>query len=79
MVKAKTTQGKRLQPGSVLEKYDIDDDGEITDNEINDIKEIEEIERLNRRQKHQRMMAWYSLVGMISYCLLYTSDAADEP
>ena len=37
MVKAKTTQGKRLQPGSVLEKYDIDDDGEITDNEINDL------------------------------------------
>ena len=67
MVKAKTTQGKRLQPGSVLEKYDIDEDGEITDAEIKDIKEIEDIERANRRQKHQRMMAWYALIGMISY------------
>ena len=59
--------GKKLQPGSILEKYDVDNDGEITDNEIQDIREIEEIERLNRRQRHQRMMAWYSLVGMISY------------
>ena len=70
MVKAKATQGKRLQPGSVLDKYDIDEDGEITDNEIKDIKEIEDIERANRRQKHQRMMAWYSLIGMISYRLM---------
>lgn len=73
MVKAKATQGKRLQPGSVLDKYDIDEDGEITDNEIKDIKEIEDIERANRRQKHQRMMAWYALVGMISYpaCIMF--------
>ena len=27
MVKAKASQGKRLQPGSVLDKYDIDEDG----------------------------------------------------
>ncbi len=73
MVKAKTTQGKRLQPGSVLEKYDIDEDGEITDAEIKDIKEIEVIERANRRQKHQRMMAWYALIGTQSYpaCIMF--------
>ena len=73
MVKAKATQGKRLQPGSVLDKYDFDEDGEITDNEIKDIKEIEDIERANRRQRHQRMMAWYALVGMISYpaCIMF--------
>ena len=67
MVKAKTTQGKRLQPGSVLEKYDIDDDGEITDNEINDIKEIEEIERLNRRQRHQRMISYPACIMLCEW------------
>ena len=33
-------QPKKLQPGSILEKYDVDDDGEITDDEIRDIIEI---------------------------------------
>tara|TARA_R100001129_G_scaffold176663_1_gene150863 strand:- start:305 stop:652 length:348 start_codon:yes stop_codon:yes gene_type:complete len=73
MVKSAAKTGKKLQPGSILEKYDVDNDGEITDNEIQDIREIEDIERLNRRQRHQRMMAWYALVGMISYpaCIMF--------
>ena len=64
---------KKLQQGSILDKYDVDDDGIITNDEIQDIKEIEEIERLNRRQRHQRMMAWYALIVMISYpaCIMF--------
>ena len=69
----KNKKHKKLQEGSVLDKYDVDDDGIITNEEIQDIREIEDIERANRRQRHQRMMAWYALVGMISYpaCIMF--------
>ena len=69
----KNKKYKKLQEGSVLDKYDVDDDGIITNEEIQDIREIEDIERANRRQRHQRMMAWYALVGMISYpaCIMF--------
>jgi len=58
---------KTLQTKSQYNKYDVNGDGELSDSELNDAVKIEEVERENRKQKHQRMMAWYALVGMISY------------
>tara|TARA_B100001093_G_scaffold520419_1_gene615680 strand:- start:17156 stop:17524 length:369 start_codon:yes stop_codon:yes gene_type:complete len=64
---------KRFESKSNFNKYDKDGDGIITDEELSNMEAIEEIERLNRKQKHQRMMAWYALVGMISYpaCIIF--------
>ena len=42
---------KKLQQGSILDKYDVDDDGIITNDEIQDIKEIEEIGQEYTRMK----------------------------
>jgi len=64
---------KTLQRGSTYDKYDIDQDGTVTDDELEDVARIEEINRSNKKQFHQRMMAWYALVGMISYpaCIMF--------
>jgi hypothetical protein len=58
---------KKLEPGSEYAQYDIDGDGIVTDEELNIMKEMHEVERADRKQFHQRMMAWYALIGMISY------------
>ena len=58
---------KKLQKDSVYNEYDVDGDGVVTDEEMNLMKEMHEVERQDRKQMHQRYMAWYSLIGMISY------------
>ena len=58
---------KKLEKGSIFEKYDVDGDGIVTDEEMEMFKEMESIERADRKQRQQRYMAWYSLIGMISY------------
>lgn len=58
---------KKLEPGSQYAEFDVDGDGIVTDEELEIMKEMHEVERADRKQFHQRMMAWYALVGMISY------------
>lgn len=58
---------KKLQPESMYNEADIDGDGVVSDSELAIMKEVHAVERADRKQFHQRMMAWYSLVGMISY------------
>jgi hypothetical protein len=58
---------KKLQTNSVYNEYDLDGDGIVTDEEMELMREMHEVERADRKQMHQRYMAWYSLIGMISY------------
>lgn len=58
---------KTLEPGSSYNEFDTDGDGVVSDEELRAAEVMHEIERADRKQFHQRMMAWYSLVGMISY------------
>ena len=58
---------KSLQEDSVFNEADVDNDGVVTDKELNTMREIHDIERQDRKQFHQRLMAWYALIGMISY------------
>lgn len=58
---------KQLQKDSIYNEYDLDGDGVVTDAEMELTKEIHEMERQDRKQMHQRYMAWYALIGMISY------------
>ena len=56
--------GKKLQPASEYEKYDMDGDGVVTDEELEHAKEIRETERDLRKSLAQLRMARWTLIGM---------------
>lgn len=56
--------GKKLQPASEYEKYDLDGDGVVTDEELEHAKEIRETERDLRKSLAQLRMARYTLIAM---------------
>lgn len=55
---------KKLQPESEFDKYDMDGDGIVTDEELEHAKEIRETERDLRKSLAQLRMARYTLMGM---------------
>tara|TARA_Y100001972_G_C7520316_1_gene262488 strand:- start:129 stop:449 length:321 start_codon:yes stop_codon:yes gene_type:complete len=55
---------KKLQPESEFDKYDMDGDGIVTDEELEHAKEIRETERDLRKSLAQLRMARYTLIGM---------------
>lgn len=58
---------------NITKKYDINRDGEISEDELNEMKTIEEIERDNRKQSAQRRMAWVSIWSMIVFTIILFS------
>ena len=65
---------KKLEKGSAWEKYDLDGDGVITDEELDLEKRMIELEDLksnveneDKKQDAQRNMAWFALSGMLLY------------
>ena len=58
---------KRLQKSSQYDKYDIDGDGVITDEEFSHMAEIKKLEHDLRKQRAQRRMATASLVAMAAF------------
>lgn len=69
---------KTLQRGSTYNKYDIDQDGTVTDDELEDIARIEEIERDNRKQSAQRRMAWVAIWSMIVFTIVLFSPMVSD-
>ena len=55
---------KNLQTDSNFNKYDIDGDGIVTDEELAHAKEIGKTEADLRKQRAQRRMATATLIGM---------------
>lgn len=55
---------KKFQKGTEYAKYDLDGDGEITDEELEHVKEIRETERDLRKSLAQLRMARFTLIGM---------------
>ena len=55
---------KKFQEGTEYARYDLDGDGEITDEELEHVKEIRETERDLRKSLAQLRMARYTLIGM---------------
>tara|TARA_R100001460_G_scaffold1602_2_gene5935 strand:- start:3293 stop:3610 length:318 start_codon:yes stop_codon:yes gene_type:complete len=58
---------KRLQKSSQYEKYDIDGDGVVSDDEFAHMAEIKRLEHDLRKQRAQRRMATASLVAMATF------------
>ncbi len=55
---------KKFQDDTEYAKYDLDGDGEITDEELEHAKEIRETERDLRKSLAQLRMARFTLIGM---------------
>ena len=61
---------KKFEPSSDFEKYDLDADGVVSDEEITRAKEIRETEDKSRKHLAQLRLARFSLVGIGVYTLL---------
>jgi len=55
---------KKLNKNSSYAKYDMDNDGIVSDEELEHAKEIKLLENDLRKNKAQRRMATFTLVGM---------------
>ena len=60
---------KSLQKDSAYEKYDMDGDGVVTDEELSTVKTIHEAEAKEEKADAQRRMAWVSMVSMIGFTI----------
>lgn len=69
---------KSLQSNSNYNKYDVDGDGTVSDDELHDVEKIEEIERQNRKQYAQRQMAWVAIWSMIAFTLILFSPLVSD-
>ncbi len=61
---------KKLQKESAYNKYDLDGDGIVTDEELAKMKEIEELEMKEDKADAQRRMAWISMAAMILFTVV---------
>ena len=63
---------KKLEKDSEYNKYDLDGDGIVTDEEMAAIAKIEEIEMQEEKADAQRRMAWVSLIAMLVFtCFVF--------
>lgn len=69
---------KSLQSNSSYNKYDVDGDGEVSDDELKDMEKIETIERDNRKQSAQRRMAWVAIWSMIVFTIILFSPMVSD-
>jgi len=63
---------------SVQQKYDVDGDGKVSDNDIEDMEKIQEIERDNKKQSAQRRMAWVAIWSMIVFTVVLFSPIISD-
>jgi len=70
---------KKLEPESKYNVMDANQDGVVSDAEIDNWQQSEEVKRLNRKQLHQRNMAWTALVSMLLFtAIMFTPIVPDE-
>ena len=58
---------KKLDPGSIYAKYDINHDGTVSDEEMKRNKELIELELREEKCEAQKNMAWVSMISMIVF------------
>ena len=58
---------KKLEPGSEYDKYDLDGDGIVTDEEFEMDQKLMRMENEDKKEDAQRYMAWFALFGMLLY------------
>ena len=58
---------KKLEKNSEYEKYDLDGDGIVTDEELAMDEKLMRLNNEDKKEDAQRWMAWFSLWGMLLY------------
>ena len=58
---------KKLDPESIYNKYDINHDGTVSDEEMARNKELLELELQEQKSETQKQMAWVAMVSMIVF------------
>ena len=58
---------KKLQQTSKYAKYDLDGDGEVTDEELERHQQLVELELREEKADSQRNMAWVAMISMVLF------------
>tara|TARA_R100001510_G_scaffold50369_1_gene49348 strand:- start:527 stop:847 length:321 start_codon:yes stop_codon:yes gene_type:complete len=61
---------KNLDPQSIYNKYDINHDGTVSDEEMARNKELIELELREEKSEAQKNMAWVAMISMIVFSVL---------
>jgi hypothetical protein len=68
---------KTLQANSRYAKYDIDGDGEVTDEEMAKIDHMIESENKEKKEAQLRKMAWVAMLSMVFFTLILFTPFTD--
>ena len=60
---------KRLQQTSKYAKYDLDGDGEVTDEELERHQQLVELELREEKADSQRNMAWVAMISIVMFSI----------
>jgi hypothetical protein len=60
---------KKLQDNSQYNRYDVDDDGVVSDEEIARAERLMELENKDRKEDQLRQMAWVSMGSMVFFTI----------
>lgn len=66
-----------LQLDSSYERYDVNEDGVVTDEEIAQAQTRADIENRDKKEDQQRRMAWVAMMSMLTLTLLLLTPAID--
>ena len=69
---------KKLQKGSQYEKFDLDGDGIVTEQDISRSEHMIRLENSDKMQDQQRMLCWVSSVSSIILIVLVMSPAIPD-
>jgi len=69
---------KKLCQDSKFNKYDVDSDGTVDDDEINNAQEMLELELREEKADAHRRMAWAAILSMIAFTAVLFSPIVSE-
>lgn len=58
---------KKLEPNSRYERFDVNGDGIVSDEEFAMEEKLVKLENQDKKEDAQRQMAWFALAGMLLY------------
>lgn len=69
---------KRLQKNSIYDRFDLDHDGTVSDEELAQAKEMLELELREEKFDQQQRMAWVAMATMLVFTIVLFSPIISE-